>query len=189
MQLTLRPATNQDREAIRALVFGVLAEYGLKPDPCCTDADLEDIEGSYRSRGGRFDILVDKAGQVVGSVGLFPVSPTVCELRKMYLAAPVRGLGHGRRLLEHALGCARQLGFTRMVLETASVLREAVALYERYGFRRYQSDHVATRCDAAYYLDLASTRTAEPRDRRKEDRSFPSARGSALTATDSHAAP
>jgi hypothetical protein len=38
--------------------------------------------------------------------------------------------------------------------ETASVLREAVALYERYGFRRYEPGHLAARCDAAYYLDL-----------------------------------
>ena len=57
MQLTLRPATNQDQEAIEALVFGVLAEYGLKPDPDATDADLQDIEHSYIARGGLFDVL------------------------------------------------------------------------------------------------------------------------------------
>jgi GNAT superfamily N-acetyltransferase len=153
--LTLRAATNGDRAAIEALVFGVLAEYGLKPDPASTDADLRDLESSYLERGGSFDVLTDEAGQVVGSVGLFPTSPAVCELRKMYLAKPVRGLGYGRRLLEHALGRARELGFARVVLETASVLREAITLYEQYGFRRYQAEHLAARCDAAYFLDLA----------------------------------
>ncbi len=154
MRLTLRPATNRDREAVEALVFGVLAEYGLKPDPGGTDSDLTDIEFSYVARGGMFDVLTDEAGQVVGSVGLFPISPSVCELRKMYLAAARRGHGFGRQLLEHALSRARELGFCRVVLETASVLRQAVALYERYGFRRYQPEHVAARCDAAYFLDL-----------------------------------
>jgi putative acetyltransferase len=156
MHLILRSATNRDRDGIEALVFGVLAEYGLKPDPGGTDADLQDIERSYLASGGMFDVLTDEAGVVVGSVGLFPLSGRICELRKMYLAAPARGLGHGRRLLDHALSRARELGFARVVLETASVLREAVALYERYGFQRYTPEHVAARCDTAYFLDLSA---------------------------------
>ena len=155
MQLTLRSATNQDRDAIQALVFGVLGEYGLKPDPDGTDSDLHDIERSYIVSGGMFEVLADEAGHVVGSVALFPVSRSTCELRKMYLAAPARGRGFGRHLLEHALSRARDLGFARVVLETASVLREAMALYERYGFRRYTPEHLAARCDTAYFLDLS----------------------------------
>jgi putative acetyltransferase len=167
MQVTLRPATNRDGDAVRALIFGVLAEYGLQPDPACTDADLQDLERFYLARGGRFDVLVDVAGRVVGSVGLLPVSPTVCELRKMYLAATVRGQGFGRLLLDHALSCAGELGFARMVLETASVLREAVALYERYGFRRFTPEHRVARCDAAYYLDLPPAQPSQPEDARR----------------------
>jgi putative acetyltransferase len=154
MSYSLRPATNEDRAAVERLVFGVLAEYGLKPDPTGTDSDLADIEANYLLSGGVFDLLVDNAGDVVGSVGLFRVSASVCELRKMYLARSARGCGWGRRLLEHALSRAGALGFTRVVLETASVLREAVALYPRLGFRPYSPRHLAARCDAAYYLDL-----------------------------------
>jgi putative acetyltransferase len=154
MPLTLRPATIGDATAIQALVFGVLVEYGLQPDPSETDSDLQNIEASYIARGGMFDVLVNEAGEVVGTIGLFPVSSTTCELRKMYLAAPVRGQGYGRQLLEHALRRARELGFRRVVLETASVLRKAVALYQRYGFRPYTPGHMAARADTALYLDL-----------------------------------
>ena len=160
-KLTLRPATNRDREAVEVVVFGALAEHGLKPDPGATDSDLQDIEASYIARGGMFEVLSDEAGQVVGSVGLMPISPSVCELRKMYLAPPVRGHGFGRQLLEHALGRARELGCTRVVLETACVLRKAIALYERYGFRRYTPEHMASRCDAAYFLDLPLARPVQ----------------------------
>ena len=154
MKCSLRSATNDDRIALERLVFSVLAEYGLTPDPDGTDSDLHNIRQSYDDAGGSFDVLIDSSGQVVGSVGIFPVSASSCELRKMYLAPSVRRLGFGRLLLEHALARAATLGFTRVVLETASVLREAVSLYERYGFRPFAPDHLAARCDMAYYLDL-----------------------------------
>lgn len=152
MQFALRPATNRDRESIEELVFGVLAEFGLRPDSASTDADLRDIELSYR--GGAFDVLIDSAGKIVGCVGLFPVKMGTCELRKMYLLRAYRGQGLGRRLLDHALQRAAAIGFSRVVLETASVLQDATRLYERYGFRPYTPEHMSQRCDKAYYLNI-----------------------------------
>src|SRR5499425_2961231 len=127
MSYTLRPATNADREAIESLVFGVLAEYELAADPDATDADLRDIEAEYVSKGGLFDVLVNANGHVVGSVGLHATSASICEIRKMYLASDARGKGLGRRLLEHSLAEAKSLDFSRVELETASVLKEAIA--------------------------------------------------------------
>ena len=155
MQFRLRPATNKDRNAVEKLVFGVLAEYGLTPDPAGTDSDLHDIQSTYHAAGGAFDVLVTSSDEIIGTVGLFRVSASICELRKMYLAPSARGQGQGRRLLEHALESAAALGFSSVVLETASVLREAVSLYERYGFRPFVSEHLAARCDAAYILTLS----------------------------------
>ena len=91
---------------------------------------------------------------VVGSVGLYPIDRPTCELRKMYLHSAFRGKGLGRHLLDHALKRAKELGFSRVTLETASVLKEAIALYQSYGFRPYAPDHLAGRCDQAHFLDL-----------------------------------
>ncbi|MCP5516111.1 MAG: GNAT family N-acetyltransferase [Verrucomicrobiales bacterium] len=153
--LLLRPANNADVPAVKRLVFKVLREHGLRPSPHGTDADLRDLEASYWRQGGRFDVLIDTAGRILGIVGLKPVNPTTVELRKMYLDAGIRGRGQGRRLLTHALRKARDLGFRRVELETASVLQQAVKLYERAGFRRFVSASLATRCDAAFALDLS----------------------------------
>jgi dimethylargininase len=156
-ELLLRAATNADGEAIRRVVWTVLGEFGLIPDPGGTDADLADVEASYLRPGGSFDALTDPAGTVVGTVGLFPLGGGRCELRKMYLAANCRGRGLGKRLLRHALGRARELGFRRVELETASVLRVAIGLYESFGFRPFVSDHRSAgpeRADRSYYLDL-----------------------------------
>lgn len=153
MHLRLRPAANADGVALERLVFEALREFGLAPDPANTDADLRNIEAFYS--GGAFDVLVNEPGEIVGSVGLRRVTDIECEMRKMYLAPSVRGLGWGKRLLDHALSRARELGFRRVTLETASVLRDAITLYERNGFRKYTPHHpVAARCDATYVREL-----------------------------------
>lgn len=158
--IRLRSAVRGDEAAVQALVFGVLRSYGLSPDPELTDADLADLERAYARQGGRFTVLEvgfkGAAGrsewQVIGTVGLLPLPghPEVGELRKMYLHPDWRGRGLGKRLLEQALADAPVLGFQEIILETASVLAEAVALYRRYGFepRDVLPGHApATRCD------------------------------------------
>jgi putative acetyltransferase len=152
--LTIRPASNNDQERIVKLVFGVLAEFGLQPDPHATDADLQDIEGNYLERGGFFDVLEDRDGNLMGSVGVFPIDKDTCELRKMYFVSEVRGLGLGRYLLESTVNRAKELGFKRMVLETSSKLVAANRLYVRFGFQPYTAIHLAPRADHSYSLDL-----------------------------------
>ena len=154
MAMELRRATNQDGDSVRELVFGVLAEYGLTGDREGTDRDLDDLVGSYEDRGGRFDVLVAEDGRIVGCVGLSPLREGVVELRKMYLLPEYRGKGAGRRLLDHALASAKDLGFRRVELETNSSLVDAIRMYERYGFRLVESCHLAARCDAMYAMDL-----------------------------------
>ena len=136
------------------MLFRSLAEHGLRPDPAGTDADLDDLAANYPGRGGDFVVLVDEIGRVVGTCGLYPLGDGKVELRKMYLSPTFRGRGYGKRLLTWALGRARELGFRRMELETAQVLRPAIALYERAGFQRQCASPHACRCDTRYALDL-----------------------------------
>ena len=150
----LRRASNNDCEEVTRLVYGVLKEYGLEPDPGATDADLKDIEQSYFARGGMFFVLEDRDGSIIGAYGLYPLGNQTCELRKMYLDKSHRGKGLGRFLLDSALAEARKLEFKRMTLETASVLKEAIALYESCGFVVCEPDHMSDRCDQAYMLEL-----------------------------------
>jgi putative acetyltransferase len=152
--LTIRPATNQDQERITALVFSVLSEFGLQPDPAATDADLNDIEKNYTEAGGLFELLEDGEGTLLGTLGLYPLDEETCELRKMYFVPQVRGLGLGKLAMDRLIHRARELGFKRIVLETASVLKDAIRLYTRFGFVPIESDHLAARCDQAYILDL-----------------------------------
>lgn len=150
----LRPADNEDCDNIAGLVYSILREYNLKPDPACTDADIKDIESSYFDRGGTFFVLEAEDGSIIGAYGLYPIDKQTCELRKMYLHKAYRGKGLGKFLLDDALSEARKLGFEKMILETASVLKEAIALYKSYGFVEYNPQHMSSRCDQAYILEL-----------------------------------
>ena len=156
----IRPATNHDRDAVRALVFDVLAEHGLSPDPTGTDSDLDDLEREYVNRGGAFDVLVDDHGVVIGSVGLCRVDGRTCELRKMYLDRNHRGRGFGRALIEHALARAAAMGFGRIELETSSKLPAALTMYERCGFLPFHKEHMAGRCDITLCLELLRSRVS-----------------------------
>ncbi len=152
--LNIRAATNLDRERIERLVFATLAEYNLPPDPDSTDADLKDIEASYFKRGGLFEVIEDEAGRLLGTVGLYPLDNETCELRKMYFAKELRGRGIGRQMLERMVESARQRGFRRITLETASVLERAIHLYTRFGFKPFETRHVSARSDQTYFLNL-----------------------------------
>ena len=142
-----------DHPAVCAIVGGVLREYGLSADPADTDADLQDIETSYVKRGGVFRVLTD-GGRIVGCGGLYPLANGEAEIRKMYFLPAARGKGYGRRMLSELLTEAKARGYRRVVLETASVLKEAIALYRSAGFKPYAREHLACRCDQAMALEL-----------------------------------
>jgi GNAT superfamily N-acetyltransferase len=149
-----RDAVAGDEAAIRSIVHSVLEEYGLKADPQRTDADLRDVQANYSERGGAFLVVISETDQIVGCGGLYPLERGDCEIRKMYLLPPARGRGVGGALVDHLLELARTKGFKRVIVETASVLREAIALYQKRGFLPFDHPHLASRCDRAYALPL-----------------------------------
>jgi putative acetyltransferase len=151
----IRSATNRDRQRVVALVFSILAEYGLPPDPDGKDTDLSDIEEHYIRAGGVFELLEDRAENLLGTYGLYPLDRATCELRKMYFIPRIRGRGLGREVLARAVEQARRLGFKVIVLETISVLREAIRLYTRFGFVPVPAAHISKRVDQAYMLKLS----------------------------------
>jgi GNAT superfamily N-acetyltransferase len=77
---------------------------------------------------GAFFVL-ELAGRPVGCAGLKTHAPGVGEVKRMFLAADVRGRGLGRVLLRVVEDEARRLGMHRLVLDTAAPLAAAAALY------------------------------------------------------------
>lgn len=151
MNIKTRSATNKDCEVVKLLIYKVLREYGLKPEPNGTDVDLNDIEANYINRGGIFELLEDENGNLFGTVGLYPIDEKTVELRKMYFSKTLRGQGLGKQTLHRMIEKSKELGFKRIYLETATPLKEAIHLYQKFGFQPTCEVH-SPRCDHAYEL-------------------------------------
>ncbi len=139
-----------DRHAAADVIRTVLAEYGLGWEPTGADQDVLQVEQAYQQVGGAFWV-VKRAGAIVGTAAYYPIarSANAVEIRKMYLLPAVRGQGLGRWLLGQLEGAIAAAGYQEIWIETATVLREAVQLYERSGYQ--PATGVETdRCDRVY---------------------------------------
>ena len=137
------PIERAHREAARDVAFAVAYEFFGEGEPfeawrervsqswLAPDAQAFDIY--YPQKGGAFWVLLD-GEEVVGTCGVRPLEPSVCELKRMYLLPRVRGLGWGRQMALVALDWARASGFQFMRLDTDAVLTSAIALYRSLGF-------------------------------------------------------
>lgn len=121
-----------------ALVRKLFLEYRdwLRLDLCFQgfEEELAALPGSYvPPEGGLWFAEVE--GETAGVVALRPLDEAgVCELKRLWIRAPYRGLGLGRRLTETALAAADAAGHRRIRLDTLPVMGEARALYRKLGF-------------------------------------------------------
>jgi DNA-binding MarR family transcriptional regulator/predicted GNAT family N-acyltransferase len=79
-------------------------------------------------------VVVYLRGEPVGCGAVKHHPGAVSDIKRMWIAESARGLGLGRRLLEHLEGLARDHGSREVRLETGDVLGEAIALYRSAGY-------------------------------------------------------
>ena len=152
----IRDASNLDVQQITDIIYGILNEYGLQPDPEGKDKDLEDIEENYFNHKGFFGVMVKgEENRIIGTFGLAYKNQWTCELRKMYLAKTERGKGLGKKMLSAAIDQAAQMKYKNIFLETVSPLKEAIALYKKYGFKEVVPSEVNKRCNMAFELTIS----------------------------------
>ncbi len=77
-------------------------------------------------------------GEVVGTVALVPMGSGSYELAKMAVDQNARGKGIGWELGRAVLERAREVGATRVYLESNTILEPAINLYRKLGFEPVQ---------------------------------------------------
>lgn len=137
MDLILRDARDDDADQLIELIRGCWSEYpGIVLEVEREMPELRAIATAYREAGGRFWI-VERAGRVVGSAGIFPTTdPSVLELRKLYVAKEERRRGLGSRLCQLVESEAIARGASSLELWSDTKFEDAHRLYERLGYVR-----------------------------------------------------
>lgn len=93
----------------------------------------EDVASLTRPRGAF--VVATRDGAPVACGGVRRLDADTVEIKRMWVHADWRGAGLGSRLLRHLEQTAADLGCRRVVLDTNRVLGEAMALYDRAGYR------------------------------------------------------
>jgi putative acetyltransferase len=150
----IRNWEERDRTRAVQVISYVLSEYGLAWEPNGADRDVVQVEEYYLATGGEFWVI-EHQSQLVGTGAYYPITrgEKAVEIRKMYLLSSVRGLGLGKYLLQQLEAAIASRGFQQIWIETASVLVEAVKLYENNGYKPATGVETA-RCDRVYMKSL-----------------------------------
>ena len=129
-----REAQDEDSAAICALIAGVFAEY---PGCLFEISEMPELVAPrtwFRNAGGL--LWVATVGDAVqGVVGVTPSGDGRVELKKLYVAAALRGKGAGSALIGLVESFAREQGAAGVHLWSDTRFELAHAVYEHKGYR------------------------------------------------------
>ncbi|HMH93659.1 MAG TPA: GNAT family N-acetyltransferase, partial [Streptosporangiaceae bacterium] len=140
----VRDAVPADYPAIRHVIIAAYRQYAglIAPDIFSPYlADLRDLD--THARHGHL-IVVEADGRIRGFGAFYPDAsvqglgwpPGWASGRALAVHPDARGHGIARALLAATVRLARQAGAPVFAFHTASFMTDAIALYERLGFRR-----------------------------------------------------
>ncbi|PDT12860.1 GNAT family N-acetyltransferase [Rhizobium sp. M1] len=134
-EIEIRPFAEGDADDVLSVILPIQREeFGID---ITADAqpDLRVIPDFYQSGKGQFWVAV-KDGAIVGTLGLKDIGHNQAALRKMFVAAEVRGREHGvaALLLDRMFAHARDAGLTDIFLGTTDKFVAAHRFYEKNGF-------------------------------------------------------
>jgi DNA-binding MarR family transcriptional regulator/GNAT superfamily N-acetyltransferase len=96
---------------------------------------LDNPKGYILDKGGRIFVAKYK-GEAVGVVALLKMKDGGYELGKMAVSPTAQGKSIGYLLGKHAIEKAKELKATRVFLESNTILKPAISLYNKLGFKK-----------------------------------------------------
>lgn len=131
--LILECRTAEDYAAAEAVTRAYVDWLGIDLGFQDIDREMADFAGMYGPPNGAY-LLARMGGRVVGGVGLRPLEPGICEMKRLYVYSGHTGRGVGRALCDRAVGRAGAMGYRAMRLDTLGHMTAARELYLSMGF-------------------------------------------------------
>jgi putative acetyltransferase len=127
-----------DNPALAKIVRNTLAEFGANhPGTVFYDPTTDDLYNLFQKERSIY-YVAERNKVIAGGAGIYPsdgLPPDTCELVKMYLLPQARGHGLGKILINRSLDFAKQAGYEKVYLETMPELKQALKIYEKFGFK------------------------------------------------------
>ena len=133
----IRTIREDDNKALATIIRNTLAEFKAnKPGTVYYDDTTDHLSEIFKA-GNSIYFVAEQQGEILGGSGIYPTAnlpAATCELVKFYLSANARGKGVGKLLLQKCIKAAKEMGYTKMYLETMPELTIAIPMYEKFGF-------------------------------------------------------
>jgi GNAT superfamily N-acetyltransferase len=140
-EIEIRPFIAGDIDGVFSVILPIQrGEFGFELT-ADDQPDLAVIPDYYQSGKGQFWVAV-RDGSIVGTLGLKDIGNGHTAMRKMFVAAHLRGREHGiaARLLDTLFSHASQHGVTDVFLGTTDRFLAAHRFYEKNGFAEIKRD-------------------------------------------------
>jgi putative acetyltransferase len=137
---------------VRELFEEYWASFGFTPCFQNFGGELAALPGEYAPPGGRLGLALIE-GQPAGCVALRRFEGERGEFKRLFVRAQFRGRGLGGQLLGWVIAEARAAGYRQLLCDTMPVMADALAMYQRAGFRITQP-YSQTLTPGAIYLQL-----------------------------------
>jgi len=136
--MLIRKIQASDNPVIEQIIRSAIIEFKLPmTGTAFEDNETKIMYQSYQGADAIYFILEDN-GQVVGGGGIQKLKGNkgnICELQKMYFIPAVRGQGYGKIIFNKCIEAAKNFGYSQCYLESAEVLKAALHIYEKNGFK------------------------------------------------------
>lgn len=136
--MTIRKLQKEDNPFLARMIRGVFEEFNApRQGTVYSDPTTDNFYKLFQEPQSVLWVA-ELEGEAVGCCGIYPtdgLDQGCAELVKFYLAAPARGSGIGKALLQRSIQSARELGYTSIYLESMPHFSRALGIYHNLGFQ------------------------------------------------------
>lgn len=123
--IVIAAETQYSQDAIDLLTASVVFTHSLYEEEKYHAYDLKKIDEFF---------VIRKSGQAIGCGAYSWAGEYIVEIKHIFVYDTARGLGCGRLLMQTIEDAVKEAGAEQIILETTLKQKEAIGLYEKFGY-------------------------------------------------------